>query len=313
MFERYNLEALESGVKNPRLLLLEAHRIMSKPIHWMHSKYFNLKYGGGIDVMSQDWDNLIILDACRYDYFKNQDIINGELKKVMSKGHKSAVFIEENFSNRKFHDTIYITTNPHFKNIDQNNFFKIHSLLKKSDANLGTILPSDVVTESIKIHKKHPNKRLIIHFMQPHRPHIGPTAEQIRENIKLKSFDTRGDASVDGMWWACKKGKISINEVRKSYQESLNIVLENVNELIQEINGKSIITSDHGELLGDRIYPFTNRRYGHIRPQCKQLRMVPWLTVNSEYRRTIKKDEPIKETTIDERTVESHLEALGYK
>lgn len=313
MFERYNIKGLKSAFDSPRLFLLEAHRIMSKPVHWIHSKYFNMKYNNGIDIMSQDWDNLIILDACRYDYFKDQDIINGDLDQVVSKGHKSYYFIKKNFSNRELHDTIYITTNPHFKHINENTFFKTHSLLDYWDSNSGTILPSDVVTESIKIHNKYPNKRLIIHFMQPHRPHIGPTAEKIREKIQLKSFDTNDDMSVDGMWWACKKGEISLDEIRKSYQESLNIALENVKLLLDEINGKSIVTSDHGELLGDRIYPFTNRRYGHQRPQCRQLRMVPWLTVDSEYRRSITEDKPIEENTDDDHTVENRLEALGYK
>ncbi|MDL0143566.1 hypothetical protein PNP83_00890, partial [Halobacterium salinarum] len=61
--------------------------------------YFSSKYGEGAKVVEKDWDNLIILDACRYDYFKNANstnIIEGELGKSVSRGSHSREFMEKN-------------------------------------------------------------------------------------------------------------------------------------------------------------------------------------------------------------------------
>ena len=45
--------------------------------------------GKQTDILKEDWDFLIILDACRYDYFKggyNKYIKEGNLKKAVSPG-----------------------------------------------------------------------------------------------------------------------------------------------------------------------------------------------------------------------------------
>ena len=72
------------------------------PLRKIHSLIFQHRYGPGIDVMDQDWDNLIILDACRYDYFKKQIEIEGELEPVTSKGAHSSEFIQKNFFGEKY-------------------------------------------------------------------------------------------------------------------------------------------------------------------------------------------------------------------
>ena len=36
--------------------------------------------------MKEDWDNLVILDACRYDMFKKLNTINGKLEYKISIG-----------------------------------------------------------------------------------------------------------------------------------------------------------------------------------------------------------------------------------
>lgn len=39
-------------------------------------------------VMDEDWDNLLILDACRFDMFENRNILPGQLDYIYSKGVK---------------------------------------------------------------------------------------------------------------------------------------------------------------------------------------------------------------------------------
>lgn len=313
MSSRYNYGSLKTAIQHPRLFGIEGHRIASKPFDRVYGAYSQRKLGDGIDVMERDWDNLLILDACRYDYFKSQNHIDGDLTSVVSRGYKTAHFIAENFAGRELHDTIYVTANPHFNNLPNDTFYRVRSVLDEWDTETGTILPEDVVKAAREESREHPNKRLLVHFMQPHRPHIGPTADRLRNRVGFKSFDTPGESeAVDGMWWANKKGKITLSELRQSYAESLDIVLEHAETLVNDLSGKSVITADHGELLGERIYGVSNRKYGHQGPDCRQLRVVPWLEIDAEERRTVTNDSPTDSDTDDD-NLNERLEALGYK
>ena len=50
----------------------------------------------GTRVLGEDWDNLILLDGCRYDLFKEVNTIEGELTKVKSNASSSDEFFEKN-------------------------------------------------------------------------------------------------------------------------------------------------------------------------------------------------------------------------
>jgi len=52
--------------------------------------------------MQRDWDNLIILDACRYDYFKEYNEISGDLEPVVSKASHSLQFMEKIFQEKNY-------------------------------------------------------------------------------------------------------------------------------------------------------------------------------------------------------------------
>lgn len=52
-----------------RLIRRELLRLGSLPIN--HGYYIDRTLPENIDVMATDWDNLLILDACRYDYFEH--------------------------------------------------------------------------------------------------------------------------------------------------------------------------------------------------------------------------------------------------
>ena len=48
-------------------------------------------------IVDESWDNLIILDACRYDIFKELNTIDGELTSRISRGSCTTDFLNENF------------------------------------------------------------------------------------------------------------------------------------------------------------------------------------------------------------------------
>ena len=51
--------------------------------------------------MKEDWDNLIVLDACRYDMFKEINTIKGNLERGISRGSATSQFLIENFESVK--------------------------------------------------------------------------------------------------------------------------------------------------------------------------------------------------------------------
>jgi hypothetical protein len=310
----YRLENLIRALRNPVLIGREALRLASWPLHQAYGKYVTSQFeNGSVDVMSADWDNLIILDAARFDIFEDVNIINGSLRKEVSCGKKSWEFIEENFVGRELHDTVYVTANPFSTDIPEGTFFDIkHLHANQWDDRIGTVQPDEVVKAAVEAHMRYMDKRLIIHFMQPHRPYIGGMAERLRERLDLQGYGGH-DEGIQ-IWGAVKQGDVSIVEVRQAYTESTEIAIQYIDELLTELPGKSVVSSDHGEMLGERVFPFTTRVWGHMEGfDTPKLREVPWLVVDADERREVLSEEPIdSKTDLDDAEITNRLETLGY-
>ena len=89
MSGHYSWGNIKTAIRNPKLVVRELHRLGSKPFHAVHNRRFASANGSGIDVMTEDWDTLVILDACRLDYFRSQHSFDGELRSVVSRGGNS--------------------------------------------------------------------------------------------------------------------------------------------------------------------------------------------------------------------------------
>ena len=68
----------------------------------------------GLDVMGEDWDNLLVIDACRTDLF--EETVDTEqfddYRVVTSKGSATPEWMEGNFAGKDFGDTVYVSGNP---------------------------------------------------------------------------------------------------------------------------------------------------------------------------------------------------------
>lgn len=312
MRSHFTIKNVRRALNNPRLIRREVHRLCSLPFNHGFGYYVDRKNAESIDMMEEDWDNLLILDACRSDYFEDQHGFSGNSTRVVSPGKMSWEFMQQTFLDRQFHDTIYITSNPFATRLPDDTFFKTEYLIQQWDDEIGTINPEDVAAAAMEAHRDYPKKRLIIHFMQPHRPYLGPIAEELRERVDLKGYRNQGEGLQ--IWGAVKEGEVAIQEVRGAYSESLDIVLDVVKGLLKQIDGKSVITADHGEMLGERVFPFTSRVWGHSEGfSTPTLRRVPWLEVPAESRRDIKESDSIKTgEDLNKETVNERLAALGY-
>jgi hypothetical protein len=249
--------------------------------------YRKLVPNKGTFVMNEDWDNLIILDACRYDLFKEVTGINSDY--IISRGSKTPEFLRENFSNRRFSDTVYVTANPMVNRECKNCFYKVVSVWKHGwDEEIGTVLPETMVDYAVKAKEDYPDKKLIIHFVQPHNPYI----KDPEVNRGYKKDVKRGEnpaRQIGNPWREVARGNLSLEVVYKAYRRNLEAVVPHAFDLAKKLKGKSVITSDHGEAFNEWAFPFPIRILGHpYYVHIPALVKVPWLVFEGEVRREIR-------------------------
>lgn len=269
----------------------------------LYTPFLEKRIGSGVDVMKEDWDNLILLDAYRADYFRKYSSLEGELSTVVSKGDTSIQFVANNFQDEECHDTVVVTSNLWYQKcpeVDESTFFK---LINPVGTENRTKTNPELVTEAaLNAIEQFPNKRLIVHYMSPHTPHMGETADRIRNEFS--------EDYSRGMFYLYKRGEISKETLEQSYLETIRIIEDEVQELVKSLDGKTVVSSDHGENLGEVQHGMMHVGHGHPTPEC---RYVPWLEMENSERREITEDPPIGFDTMDEDAVEERLVALGYK
>ena len=134
-----------------------------------------------VSVMEEGWDHLIILDACRYDYFSKvyRDYLRGKLKKAISLGSDTVEWCKKSFRKR-YNDVVYISANPIVNSkvevegfTARKHFHRVVDVWDRGwDEKLGTVHPKEVNKATQKLKDDYPHKRFIIHYLQPHYPYL---------------------------------------------------------------------------------------------------------------------------------------------
>jgi hypothetical protein len=168
--------------------------------------------------------------------------------------------------------------------------------------------------------------------MPPHYPARGSRADKMRDKLRAE-FDIefrqirrmRGDEQVlrdsnpsevvANLQHAVKKSYISFDEAKEAYVENLELVLDQVDKLLAELEGKTVVTGDHGELIGEKvIYRPSPTKIGHHKEiYVPELRVVPWLAVESDERPEIITEQPVENDMVSDEIVNQKLRSLGYK
>lgn len=270
----------------------------------------------GTPIAEKDWDTLLILDACRFDLFVAENDFSGTLSKEISRGSTSIEFLTENFGSGTFHDIVYVSANPFISQLSEGNFHDIIPVYDQWDDDLQTV-PPDAVTAAVRdAHEKYPDKRIIGHYMQPHYPFIGPKGQRIDHRGYSPDLDSEL-TETGSIWRQLQFGMLNATreEVLAAYRENLRIVLENIEPLLDEITGKVVLTADHGNLIGERMWPIPVRVYGHPGGSyAPGLIEVPWFELPFSSRRTVTSDPPVEtQQGQKEEDVEEQLRALGYR
>lgn len=306
------VERLQRALSHPSLLLRYANRLY-------HQRLTLRKHNPqGISVLEEDWDTLVILDACRYDLFEEVMDLPGQLEQRESRGASTTEFLKANFAGATLLDSVYVTANPqlyrHETLIGSPQFHDVINVWREEgwDDTHGTVLPETVTEYALHAAEEYPNKRLIVHYMQPHYPFIG-SAAAFNEQTKLGN-----NGHQENIWNRQYLGDLSLDrsELWQLYAANLERAKPHVEALLQAINGRTVLTADHGNMFGERSFPIPIREWGHPHGQYLQpLVTVPWLVHDSGPRRTIRADDPQSKSenaSVEDGVVADRLRHLGY-
>jgi len=305
----YSRSQLRRGLRNPNLFFRELNRLY-------HRRLYSRKYNtSGVDIFYEDWDNLIVLDACRYDLFRDRYRGEGKLEDRISRGSSTTEWLRGNFKDEKLLDTVYITANPQFyRHQDWLNtrFHAVEHIWKEEgwDESRMTVLPETTTKSALEVAEEYPSKRIIIHYIQPHYPFLTEDKQPFDDEQAFFNPD-----EVDS-WIQMMTGELNTDRevIWQAYQETLDRTLPLVEKIITKLEGKSIVTADHGNMVGDRARPFPIREWGHPRGiYTEELVKVPWLVIDNERREITVEESTDTQIDIADDTVKERLADLGYR
>lgn len=228
------------------------------------------------EMLEQEpWDVLIILDACRYDTFEQvyPKWLKGTLTKVKSFASTTHLWLSQTWP--LYYDYVYVSANPYInsqgvpihKYIAKDHFHKIINVWNFGwSEKLGTVPPINVNKAVLEVRTE---KRMIIHYAQPHQPYIGRSGAFTRSNIPFRAKILHQPIN------RIHQGSTGKLLPYQAYVETLDLALQRVSELVPHLDGKIIISADHGEMFGE-----IRGKTGHPpRVNHKVLREVPWFEV----------------------------------
>lgn len=279
-------------------------------------------------MMDEEWDHLIVLDGCRYDYFSRLHSVHldGKLERALSVGSNTEEWRDNSFPDR-YGDVVYVSANPYINSrIEVRGFSGSEHFLDVVDVwdwgwdlTLGTVHPDAVNRAAREALMQYPGERLIIHYLQPHCPYIGmqpqdtgfpvqapgartvldgtkvPRGTTVREKVVdiitalTRSSPLRNlDAVNEGHLWLLRermglppetpmdsvRRSMGVEGLRRAYTENLRLVLDRFSVLLSSLQGRVVVTADHGELLGE------GGRFSHGHGRRERLLLeVPWFVV----------------------------------
>ena len=105
--------------------------------------------------------------------------------------------------------------------------------------------------------------------------------------------------------------------VRTSVSDQVHeaCTIAHVERVIENVRGKCVVTSDHGQMFGERLFPIPVRAYGHpLGLYSEELVKVPWHIFEDGSRReiTAEKRSGTTDAETNEELARERLRDLGY-
>lgn len=260
-------------------------------------------------IHNSDWDILLVLDALRYDIFEKfyPSFLTGRLQKTesptaftfgwileMFKGqHPNIVFVySEPMSDRIKDISNKLIHGNHFD--VRAHFTDIVDVYKSSwNFHYNTIFPTPITEATIKAVHAYPGKRVITKYIQLHDPYLYTAQNdgviRYRSPRFLNLRKILYELISDETYWTIRSKlnfppenwfnvvwlKYGRKGIIEGYINDLFLMLTiHIPRIIQECpNKKIVITSDHGERLGE------GGRYSHGGRRTKEVKEIPWFEI----------------------------------
>lgn len=252
---------------------------------------FNVLPHEGVHVVEEEWDTLVVMTGCRYDVFEEVNDIDGMLSKKRSQGTSLVEWLTVNFPDY-YDDIVYVSGNPRissehfeqssgsFRGIDH--FHEVVDVAHEAwNDERNTVPPAAVTEAALQARDAHPNKRLIVHYLQPHAPWIGDP-EIVGDDLGISYaspsewFERSGELGPWGEFGLAAE-MYSLTHLYDAYVGNVQIVLGEISTLVSHLDGKTVVTSDHGEAFGEKfIIEHPPEVY------IDELVEVPWLVVTGD-------------------------------
>lgn len=281
-------------------------------------------------VVDEEWDYLIVLDACRYDFFEQiySEYFTGDLEKRRSPGSATPEWAAKTFTGD--HDITYLSANPFVNSLGipldelkwgascdyqwaaSEHIDTVVDLWKDAwDDDLGAVAPETVTERARKWRDDvDEDSRMVIHYLQPHAPYLqrgkGRKLKRIRGGVEgpttfddtSESDEKTATASVRE-WVEERLGRsqlammlgmiVELNPssmldignrgfsttIETYYEENLRLALAAAANLAEYLDGRVVVTSDHGEAFGEHgIWEH------HVETHIPSLVEVPWIVLD---------------------------------
>jgi hypothetical protein len=271
----------------------------------------------GVSHWDEEWDVLVICDACRVDLLK-EVCASGEfgwlpgpteVDTILSTGSTSDEWMEGMFGEERVEEmnhTAYVSGNLFVRNHPFDEFAAYVEIEPEQVGDIHTVDPDRITESAVSLWRNREElgiKQMIVHYMQPHTP--------FRSRPEWFDPDRQNRTTWGEGFARLRDGELDFDEFREAYLDNTVWAMEAVGELQQNLAEADIVVSaDHGNALGE--YGVFGHPYGM---PIDAVRRVPWLRIEGTDEFTLNPGQPSEylDKTVDEDDIEEQLSALGYR
>jgi len=265
----------------------------------------------GLNIFERDWDVLVVLDACRYDLFQEfaprHSVYDrfDSVEPIYSCGSATPEWLPKTF-NDGFDDLVsrthYVSCTGYSTLVDEERLHQLNGVWSYAvDPEYGCTRPEAVTNAAIRAYRESDADRFVFHYLPPHAPFLHCPGR----------YDSTGgeEGNTQNVWRGLQSGRFDRGAVWEDYGKNLMPGLEEVETILEEVSGTVVVTSDHGNLLGEWGL------YGHPSyVPLPLLKRVPWAEAEGEGRGEYEvRNEAEVRTGLGEQDLKDHLTALGYR
>jgi hypothetical protein len=269
----------------------------------------------GVDVADAEWDTLVVLDACRADLFEEVIDVDrfDEYRAETSKASATPEWLPVTFPD-EYGDTVYVSGNPQVSRHVPDRWHELVEVWDEAwDEEAQVIRAAPIVDAAIEAREQYPDKRLVVHLMQPHVPFVDRPDLQFCTYQLFGDLDMEGDDRAGNVFEAAAKGVVDEDEMWAAYGDNLRYAMDEVDRLLDAFDERVVLTSDHGNVVQARSWPLPFRYHQHL-PYHRHpgLVTVPWAVVDGP-RIDATDDGVASDSGAESDAVDDRLRALGYK